>query len=278
MHFKIGDWKVSLRSVIRIEWRKYYPKLIVHERFESYVKWTLRILTAIGILTSFLTLPYWAGIIMTFVLFGVEQFIERVLFEYTILVIQHLPRFQFDPKEWYTNGYLLLSPEVPNDGGYLNYFGPVFKSKEYAENFISYLSTWNRNEKDDKDNNIIISFILEPNHQYTTYFYANSQRKWLNEIFEREKEKKKLDKYGKQAQEYVMQTIFCKTIPLTKDMFFYKFRDQQKQNEPFNFCTFVQDENNNLIPIDNFKIVKYHFTIRGRWNLNENDAEYHIIT
>lgn len=58
MKFKKGDWEINSKSFINIEWRKGMPKLIVHEKYESAVKWTLRILTVIGIATSAITLEW----------------------------------------------------------------------------------------------------------------------------------------------------------------------------------------------------------------------------
>lgn len=88
MKFKVGNWKIDSNSLVRLQWGKYYPKLIVHEKYETPVKWILRILAIIGIATSFLTLPYWGGIIMTLFLLGIEQLFERTLFEYSIMILQ----------------------------------------------------------------------------------------------------------------------------------------------------------------------------------------------
>jgi hypothetical protein len=52
MKIKVRNWKVDLSTLFRVEWRKPFPKIVIHEKFEKYVKWTLRILTVIGIGTS----------------------------------------------------------------------------------------------------------------------------------------------------------------------------------------------------------------------------------
>jgi hypothetical protein len=57
MKIKVGDWKVDSKTLFRVEWRKTFTKVILHEKIENKVKWTLRILTVIGIGTSLDSLP-----------------------------------------------------------------------------------------------------------------------------------------------------------------------------------------------------------------------------
>ena len=106
MKFRKGNWRINLDSFIRLQWKRYYPKLILHEKFEKPVKWILRILAAVGIVISFLTLPYWIGVIITLIIFGVEQLFENVVFEYSVIVQQPLPDFEIEYDQWLTNGWL----------------------------------------------------------------------------------------------------------------------------------------------------------------------------
>jgi len=49
MKIKIKDrLKIELNILIRLEFKRFVPTLIVHERFEKYVKWTIRVITLIG--------------------------------------------------------------------------------------------------------------------------------------------------------------------------------------------------------------------------------------
>lgn len=274
MKFRLGNWKIDSSSLIRVHWKKYYPKLIVHEKFEKPVNWILRILTVVGIATSFLTLPYWAGIVMTFVLFGIEQFFERALFEYSVMILQPFPDFEIDYDQWLTNGYFLLNPDIEDHEGYLNYFGPAYADKEYAIKFFNYIRSWNQDNDEDEENNICISFIIESDVSYSTYLYANPDRKWLDPMFTEYKKSVELEKYGKQQQSMVMQMVFWKNLKMKQGMFFHQFREQQKNDEPFYFVPFYID-NENPIPIQELRVRKTHYKIKGRSELTPNEVEYH---
>lgn len=126
MKIKVGNLKVDSKTLIRFEWRKYYPKLIVHEKFEKQIKWILRTLALIGIVVSFLVLPYYVGIIVTIVLFTVQTLIEKTMFEYSVMIVQPFPDFKIDYDQWITNGYFLTNAEVEGHENYPNYFGPAY--------------------------------------------------------------------------------------------------------------------------------------------------------
>ncbi|GAL76223.1 hypothetical protein JCM19275_629 [Nonlabens ulvanivorans] len=274
MKFRLGNWKIDVKSLVRIHWKKYYPKLIVHEKFEKPVKWILRILTVIGIATSFLTLPYWLGIVMTFVLFGMEQFFERAIFEYSVMILQPFPDFEIDYDQWLTNGYMLLNPEIQDHEGYLNYFGPAYADREYAIKFFNYIRSWNQDNDTDEENNICISFIIESDVTYSTYLYANPDRKWLDPMFSNYQNAMKLEKYGKQQQSMVMQMVFWKNLRLQQGMFFHQFREQQNNDDPFFFVPFYI-HNDRPIPIEELRVWKTHFKIKGRSELTPEEVEYH---
>jgi hypothetical protein len=274
MKIRVGNWRIDSKSLVRIHWKKYYPKLIVHEKFEKHVKWILRILAFIGIATSFLTLPYWGGIAMTFVLLGIEQIFERTLFEYSVMILQPFPDFEIEYDQWLTNGYFLLNPEIENHDGYLNYFGPAYADRDYAIKFFDYIRSWNQDLDTDEDNNICISFIIESDVSYSTYLYANPDRKWLNPMFDKYQENMKLDKYGKQQQSMVMQMVFWKNLKMQNGMFFHQFREQQKSDEKFYFVPFYI-ENERPVPIEEMRVLKMQYKIKGRSELTESEVEYH---
>jgi hypothetical protein len=96
------------------------------------------------------------------VLLGIEQFFERVLFEYTIFIVQPFPDFEVEYDQWFTNGYLFPNPDYQEECDLKYHFGPTYKDREYAINFFQYLMAWNQvtNLSNDLDNNICISFVL----------------------------------------------------------------------------------------------------------------------
>jgi hypothetical protein len=274
MKFKKGNWRIDSQTLIRLEWAKYYPKLIVHEKFEKYVKWVLRILTAIGILTCFLTFSYVIGIIITLCLFVIEQFFERTIFEYSVMIIQPFPDFEIEYDQWLTNGYFLLNPEIQGHEGYLNYFGPAYRDKDYAIKFFNYIRSWNQGEDIDEDNNICISFILEDNETYSTYLYANTERKWLKPMFTEYEKEMQVEKYGKKLQSMTLQMVYWKNLRAQLGMFFYKFLEQQPNNGEFFFAPFyIEGE----VPkvIDELRVLKTQYKLKSRSQLTPNEIEYH---
>lgn len=275
MKFRVGNWKIDSKNLIRIHWKKYYPKLIVHEKFEKYIKWTLRIIGIIGILTCFLILPYEAGIALTFGIAIIEQLLERTLFEYSVMILQPFPDFNIDYDEWITNGYLLYEPEVENNPEKINFVGPTYRTKEYAIKFFNYIRSWNNDLDTDFENNICVSFIIESDVSYTTYLYANPDRKWLKPMFSDYEKSMQLKKYGKSQQSILMQMVFWKNKKMTEGMMFHQFTEWQKSDEDYYLAPFYI-ENDKLYVIHELKVLKNKFKYKGRSDLTENETEYHL--
>ena len=197
MRLKIDkDLYVDSNTLVRFECRKWYPALVVHERFENIVKWILRIIAFVSIATSVFSInERYLSLGLSILIFLVEQFFERTVIEYTVMVFQPPPDFEVEYGQWKTNGFMI--PKEGN-GTDLAHFGPSYLSEEYAEKFFIYLRRWvNDNSNDDKENCLVVSLVIEPNEQYTTYFYANLGRKRLDYMSKAIENATKLDKYGK---------------------------------------------------------------------------------
>src|SRR5690554_5417094 len=106
MKIKISDKLViDSKTIIRFEWRKFYPGLVIHERYEQHLKWTLRAIAAIGIASSIFAFPNWyTSLGFAFFILVVEQFFERTTIEFTTMIIQPPPSFEVDYDQWKTNG------------------------------------------------------------------------------------------------------------------------------------------------------------------------------
>lgn len=273
MKFRKGNWKIDSKSLIRLEWNKYIPKLIVHEKYEKIVKWILRIISFIGIATAFLTLSYILGIIVTLLIFIVEQFLENTIFEYSIFYLFPIPDFDIEYDNWLTSGYFLINDKNLLNQGYLNHFGPAYADKNYAIKFFNYLRLWNDNQNSDLENNICISLIIENDRKYSTYFYPNSNRKELENYFAKYKEEMALKKYGKVQQEMTMQMIFWK-INQNQGEFFKNFTNDLHINSEYYFAPFyIENEKPKII--EELKILKNNIKIKNRIDLTVKDIEYH---
>ena len=274
MKIRRGNWKIDTKSLVRIEFKNYIPRIVIKKKFQKYVKWTLRLLSFVGIATAFLTFDYITGIIITLTIFIVEQFFERTIFEYTVFYFPEFPEFDIEYEQWLSTGYYLLSDDERYQllDGFLNFIGPLYEKKEYAEKFFSFIKSWNNGENTDPNNRINISIIHEENNKYTMYLYPNYSQETLDKYFAKYKGSLALEKFGKQQQELVMHFVFWHRN-LTKGNFFHRFIEDFQVSKTFYFVPFyLKDEQ--PIPIDELRIKKNHIKIKSRVDLEPNEIEY----
>lgn len=268
--------KVELNTLLRIEFRGIVPTLIVHERFEKYIKWIIRIITVIGIATSVITIDKWyLALSLATLILIIGQFFERAAFEYTTMVLLPIPDFEIDYSQWKTNGFML--PHVVSEENRC-YMGPSFKDKDYAIRFFNYLKKWNWDRDIDDENIIVLSIVMEPDSRYTTYIYSNPGRKSLDTIFHEEEQNNKLSKYGKRQQKLFMQMIFCKTLDYNEDYFIHQFLTKQPPAGKFYFIPSVIPKNPGeaVELLYEHGIVKYQYKLKQRSEINKNDIENYL--
>jgi hypothetical protein len=274
MYLSVGKWKVDTSTLFRVEWKLPFPRIYLHEKFERIAKWTSRTIVAIGILVSLLALPTLYDFAVALLLLGLEVLVEKIVFEYSVIIVQPLPDFEVDESQWITNGYLFPNPAFKTQYNLQNHFGPCYKDEVYAKKFFEYLRSWNRMNENDQDNNICLSFILEDDNSYTTYIYSNPNRKWLDEAFNAYQELNKVEKYGKIQQSMVMQMVYWKTLPNKKGTMFHSFVASQPNNELFHFCPFFMRDGN-PVAIEELLIKKYHYSFKKRSEVAKGDLEYY---
>lgn len=270
------DFYVNSNTLIRLEWRRYYPVLVVHEKFERILKWINRIITLVGILTSILTIsPWYYSLGLSLLIFLVGLFFERTVLEYTTIVFQPPPDFKIDYHQWKTNGFRLPQVKSNND---LACFGLAFLDKEYAIKFFKYLRSWiNSESNDDIENNLVVSLVIELNEEYTTYIYANLGRKKLDRMFRFLGDLNRLTKYGKRQQQFITQMFYWNTLSFKDESYIKKFLDFQKPNDPFLFLpTVIQPFEQPPEFLLDYAIKKYGFLLRKREELNKSDIEFHF--
>lgn len=277
MKIKIGtDLYVNSNTLIRIEWRKWYPALVIHERFEKVVKWILRVTAFVGIATSVISINEWyISLGLSLLIFLLEQFLEKTIIEYTAMVFQPLPDFEVEYGQWKTNGFMIPKERTKID---LAHFGPSYLSEEYAEIFFNYLRSWvNDSSNDDKENSLVVSLVIEPNEKYTTYFYANLGRKRLDYMFKAIENSSKLEKYGKRQQNFIAQLFYWHTLDFKDGYYIKQFLEFQKSNDPFYFTPSVIQPFG-LPPkyLFDSSIKKYHLKVRNRQDIKPNEPEFNF--
>lgn len=277
MKIKIGkNLYVNSNTLIRIEWRKWYPTLVIHEKFENVVKWVLRIIAVIGIATSVISINEWYfSLGLSIIIFLIEQFFERTIIEYTAMVFQPPPDFTVEYGQWKTNGFML--PKERN-GKDLAHFGPSYLDEEYAGKFFGYLRSWvNDNSNDDKENCLVVSLVIEPNKKYTTYLYANLGRKRLDYMFKAIEKSSKLEKYGKRQQNFIGQIFYWHTLDFKDGYFIKQFLEFQKNNDPFYFTpSVIQPFGLQPKFLFDFSIKKYHLKVTIREDIKRTDPEFNF--
>jgi len=267
---------VDSRTLFRIEWRRWYPAIVVHEKFETIVKWTLRIIAFLGIASSVIAIPVWyVSLFISIGIFLVEQFFERAIFEYTAMIVQPFPDFDIDYSQWKTNGFMI---PVERNGTDFAHFGPTYMDEEYAIKFFKYLRSWvDNNSNDDKENNLVTTIVIEPNEKYTTYIYANIGRKRLDHMFKFIEATNKLDKFGKRQQNFIMQLHFWHTLDFKEGYYIKKFIEYWKADEPFMFTpSVIQPFGFPTKFLFDCSIKKYHLKIKNRKDIKKNEPEFHF--
>lgn len=266
-----GKWKISLKSVISLRWHKHLPRLVIHEKYEKYVKWTLRALILIGIISSVIAFPVWyVALTFAIVLVIIGQFFEKAIFLYTTIYVQPMPDFEYEPEKWKGMAFAF-----PQDTKLLNVVGCAFSDREHAIKFFELLKNWNYGETKDMDNNICLSFIIESDEEYSVYIYPNLERRTIQEYFQEVEKIRKHEKYGKEHQQLVMQRIFWNRFPYGMNSQLKLFIQKQPKNRPFLLNPFIMKEDGQPEMIYNeISIVKYHFKFKNRHELKKNETEY----
>ena len=277
MKIKIGNMKFPLNTLIRVEWNKFYPQLVIHEKFEKHIKWTLRVIAFIGIASSIISISEWyVSLGIAIVIFLLEQLLEKILFEYTTFILQPLPDFKIDFNQWRSNGFLM--PQVTNEN-LMCYFGPAYKDEEYAHKFFTYIKSWNSHLQEDIQNIVCVSFILESDNTYTTCIYANPNRENLDEMFSEVENASRLKKYGKKHQKFFVQMNYWHNLPYRESYFIHQFLNfPHIGGKEFIFAPFVITDpvHNQVKCLYDLAFKKFHYKIKRRDDVKEYEPEYRM--
>ncbi len=266
-------WHNRRKTLITLRWNRGIPRLVIHEKYQKTIKWCLRGLAVAGIISSVIFIPVWyLSLLLAVALLGAEQFLEKAIFLYTIFYWQPLPEFNWDiGEEWVAMGFAF---PVSKDESELNIVGPVFKSESCAHEFFELLRKWNYGNQQDKHNNVCLSLITVDDGYYA-FIYPNLGRPSIKETFSDIEDKKKLEKYRKEPQEFVVQFIFCKHFKYGTNSLFEKFSQEQAAENPYRLQPFLQNpEGTTNILFSEQPILKFHIKIEQRSGLKRREVEY----
>lgn len=274
MKIRISDRLViDSRSIIRFEWRKYYPALAIHEKYEKHLRWTLRGIAFFGIASSVIAFENWyESLAFALIIFLIELFLERTTVEFSTMVFQPPPHFGIQYNQWVTNGFMI--PKERNEE-YPAHFGPSYQDEEYANNFFDYLRSWvNDDSIDDTEDNLVVSIVIEPEEEYTTYIYANLKRKRLEGMFDFLGDIEKFEKYGKRQQQMIAQMFYWNTLDFKEGYSIKQFLKFNQEGDTFFFTpSVVQPFGMPPKFLTDKSIKKYHLKVRKREEIQNGDPE-----
>lgn len=254
-----------------IRWEGPFPRLVLHEKHEGKVKWSLRVITAIGIVTSLVTLPPIFGFSLAVALVPLDVFLEKTLFYYTSMYITAFPDFVYDPDKWSAMAFISVGPFSPASDKIV---GLVFTEQEYAANFFDLLRAWNYGSSEDGENNIQLTFVTDEDRYYV-YLYPSIERKTIKETFAKVRRQNRLKKYGKEHLGLVMQMIICHTFNTAGDYALGQFTESHPNGKHFLLAPFLSESGGSPKPITEIEpISKFHYKAKIPTELTEEDFEY----
>lgn len=271
MKIKAGNFKVDIRTLIDIQKDGKLPRLYVHEKFEKPLKWIVRTIAIISFITIFLALDnYVLSVAIGLGLFLLSFIFDRAIVKYTTFVVQPFPDFEIDYSQWYN----VMTISQPDHKKNVNVVGFVYKDIEYGKKFFKYIKSWNFDNSVDKDRNIILSIVEEPNGEFTFYIYASPYRKNLDKMFKAVAADNFIEKRkdGKVQEGLVMQMAYWHTIEYTDDKHIRDFLKYQPADEKFMFVPSAKYDNGYGIDIDS-QIILHGFKYSKRLDLHKFSTE-----
>lgn len=253
-----------IKGLFRVTVEKGIPRLHIHEKFEKWIKWVLRMLLIIGIATSVISFQIWYwNLLLAIILVVIEQILERVIFIFTTIFVTPIPE-RYDPKDW--RGMIWGFPMDRKDPFIV---GPLFKDQESARRIFKCLKSWNYEQAEDWNNNISLSAIIEDKDEYLMYMYPGKER----ESIKKWDEQAKKQKYGREHQGLVFQIIFCKKFKYTGSNF-VTFKNNYHEGEKYIFAPFYVDNNKPTQYNELGHILKNSIKIKNKSELTKEDLEF----
>jgi hypothetical protein len=261
---------MRLSGIVSVRFERWIPRLVIIDKFERPVKYSLWIVTAVAIISSVFVFPRWYyALACAIVLFALQQFLQRVVFQYVSIYIQPLPAFKFDVADWTAMAY-----GFPEKRGVVpDIVTPAFRTAEIAKQFMELLRQWNNGEDEDREDNIRVSLVFETEDKYRCFIYPNPQRARVKEFHESIKSTDAKHR-GKEHLKLVVQMMFMRTFPYDSTSSVVTFIQVHREGDAFDIRPAVWNGGALTIMSDIPPITKWHIKIRERSDLEPSDLEY----
>lgn len=254
-----------------LRWKNNRPQLVLNERHDKQVKWAIRSLTAAGLLTSLIALPWFLGLPLALALLGIEIFLERTAYWYATLFLQPFPDFTYEPDKWTAMAYAVPKSPAPNAPPMVLL---VFADEAYGRAFFGLLRAWNHDSIEDRQDNVRLTFITDEDAYYV-YLYPNPDRPQIKAAFDAMEEDLRQEKHGKEAHRHVAQIIMCHAFDSVPAYMLGMFVDACAPGSHFRLIAATCSQGAPPVPIHDIDpIDKWHYKYKPAVELAKDEFEY----
>lgn len=258
----------QLRILISFKVKNKEFKIVVNDRFEPIIKKTSRIVLALSIVGSFLTLPFPYSAAVSLFIVAVEQLIERVVFSFVSASIIPFPDFDL----WRKANFAAVVLGVHKFQLEPATVGMYFSDQEAGRKVFEFIRLWNHNlDEDLGKGNVMVSFVIDQTkNKYAFFAYPNLGGPTLKKIMRRIKGRK--SSIGKEPIMLVGQMVMCKLFNYENSSLAL-FRRYYSNGKKYHFLPF-SGESSKPMPIPGVRpIVKNSLKIIERAKLTNKDIE-----
>jgi len=270
-YLKLNRFRLSFR-IRKIEGRL---RIYVHEKNKRKIKNVKWIFSISGLIFSLIILPPLYSFLIALFLFLSSLSIEKFFFFFVSFYVHYLPDFEINNDLWL--GMMFGYGEPPDRKFQIPIVGLLFSDEGYAKKFFSLLRIWNYGLLEDKDNNFVISIILDTDDSYLTYIYPNISRQTAKEFFSYVESKRKKT-FPEELHVRLFAFLFTmKRFIITEKSYFPTFMRRYNDGVPYRLEAFIGTEENWKIAEKIPGFTKFNLKIKKRTDLNREDIEYDLL-
>ena len=270
-YLKLNRFRLSFR-IRKIEGRL---RIYVHEQNKRKIKNIKWILSISGLIFSLIVLPPLYSFLIALFLFLFGLLFEKFFFFFISFYVHYMPNFEINNDLWQGMAFGYLEP--PNRKFQIPAVGLLFSDEEYAKKFFSLLRIWNYGSLEDKDNNFVISIILDNDDSYLTYIYPNISRQSAREFIQ-EVESKRKKTFPEELHVRLFALLFTmKRFIITEKSYFPTFMRRYNDGVPYRLEAYIGTEENWKISKKIPGFTKFNLKIKKRTDLNRKDIEYDLL-
>jgi hypothetical protein len=272
LYLRLNRFRLSFR-ITKINGKL---RIYIHEKHRRKVRRIKWIFALVGLFISLITLPPLYSFMLAFALFILGLIVEKIFYYYTSLFVHLVPDFEIINDLWVGMSFGYYEP--PDKKLQIPLVGLVFADREYAQKFFMLLKKWNYNSLEDRNNNFVVSIIINKNkEEYFTYIYPNITREGAKK-FVSDVESKRKKTYQDEMHVALFAFVFTmKRFVILPKSYFPIFRERYNDGVPYRLEAFIGSEEK----ADKCEIIqgftKFNLKIKNREDLSREDIEFDLL-